>query len=337
VPAIAIRSDFGRLREIKTEHADSVGKQLILNLRIAMEPTQNVKRGSNTTELPISLLPSSAVARLPELPGNRVPPPAEAPTQGAEQAKKNERERNGVRPRQILRFHKSERMLHWSIAIPFVVCFASAVALVIFYNPHPNRAFRYVFAWTHRISGACLMALPVLALWRHRSDYKVHLENVKEGWIWALDDVKWLMLMGAAAISSKVSLPPQGKFNAAEKLNFMMVMTFSPLFVATGLMIWAFKVAFLSWVLHVGLAAMAAPLILGHIFMATINPASRVGLSGMLTGYVDRHWAEHHYTRWYRQKFENPSEARKPAAKQQAEHRPVQRRPVFVNRPSEAN
>ena len=29
------------------------------------------------------------------------------------------------------RFHKSERMIHWSIAIPFMVCFASALVLVL--------------------------------------------------------------------------------------------------------------------------------------------------------------------------------------------------------------
>jgi hypothetical protein len=36
---------------------------------------------------------------------------------------------------EIMRFHKSERLLHWSIAIPFMICYATAVILIALYNP----------------------------------------------------------------------------------------------------------------------------------------------------------------------------------------------------------
>jgi cytochrome b subunit of formate dehydrogenase len=78
-----------------------------------------------------------------------------------------------------------------------------------------------------------------------------------------------------------------------------------PLYVLTGLLMWFFPLAILSWLLHFLMAAMAVPLISGHLFMAVINPASRVGLSGMTTGWVDRHWAKHHYRRWYREHHEH--------------------------------
>jgi formate dehydrogenase subunit gamma len=217
--------------------------------------------------------------------------------------------RKNVEAPRILRFRKSERMLHWSIAIPFLVCFVSALVLMIFYNPHPQRAYRLVFSLLHRISGACLVFFPALTALRNRNDHRIHLYNIKQAFGWVADDVKWLFLMGAAAVSSKVTLPEQGKFNAAEKLNFMMVLCTYPLFIATGIILWGLGIPLAAWMLHVGMAAMAAPLVLGHIFMATINPGSRVGLSGMLTGYVDRHWAKHHYTRWYREQFE-PGHAR---------------------------
>ncbi len=229
-------------------------------------------------------------------------------------------------PTLILRFHKSERMLHWSIAVPFMVCFATAVVLVAVYNLHPQRPYRIIFATIHRISGVCLILFPLLTALRHHRDHKIHLYNIKQAWIWAVDDIKWLMLMGLAAINSKISLPDQGKFNAAEKLNFMMVMSTYPLFIVTGLLIWILRVAFWSWIVHMGMAAMAAPLMFGHIFMATTNPSTRVGLSGMITGYVDRHWAQHHYTRWYREHFEKP--ARK-------EPRPMLRPRPLVQRPRE--
>lgn len=204
----------------------------------------------------------------------------------------------------ILRFQRSERLLHWSLAIPFVICVTTAAVLIVFYNLHPHRAFRGVFAWTHRISGACLLLFPLLTAIAHRRDHPLHWRNVREAWTWTLDDVKWLVLMGLAAISGKDDLPEQGKFNAAEKLNFMTLTVGYPIFIVTGLILWATKIAFLSWLIHIGMAAIATPLILGHIYMALINPSTRVGLDGMFSGYVDRAWARHHYALWYREHFE---------------------------------
>ena len=110
--------------------------------------------------------------------------------------------------------------------------------------------------------------------------------------------------MGPAAVSSRVTLPDQGKFNAAQKMNFMMVMSTWPLFIVTGLTVWLADVPILAWLAHFSLALIAAPLIGGHIYMATINPATRKGLKGMFTGLVDREWAKHHHRRWYLENFE---------------------------------
>ncbi len=208
-------------------------------------------------------------------------------------------------PRLILRFQKSERLLHWSIAVPFMVCYSTALILVLFYNPHPQRAFRAAFSWAHRISGVCLIVFPLLTAVRNRDDFRLHLDNIKQTWSWAFGDFKWLVFAGAAAVCKRISLPEQGKFNAAEKLNFMMVMCTYPLFILTGLLVWTKGFGMIeSWLIHFALAALATPLMLGHIFMATINPDTRVGIGGMLSGYVDRQWAKHHYRRWYRENFE---------------------------------
>jgi formate dehydrogenase subunit gamma len=208
----------------------------------------------------------------------------------------------------ILRFHRSERWVHWSIAIPFMVCYATAVILFAFYYANPDRPYRDVFSWIHRISGLCLFVFPTLVLVRNLRDFRIHLDNVRQAWVWTLSDIKWLFMMGLAAVSSRFELPEQGKFNAAEKLNFMMVMGTWPLYIVTGVLIWMPGVAFVAWVLHVAMAVAATPLMFGHIFMATINPDTRVGLPGMISGSVDRSWAKHHYRRWYREQFERGSE-----------------------------
>lgn len=205
----------------------------------------------------------------------------------------------------ILRFRKSERHVHWAIAIPFMVCFASALILVFFYNPNPLRPYREVFSWIHRISGISLITIPFLAMFKSRHDHKIYFYNIRQAWVWTLEDVKWIVLKGLSMISRKIKLPDQGKFNAAEKINFMMLMSTYPLYILTGLVIWLTDGALLSWLIHFGMALMATPLLLGHLYMATIHPDTRTGLSGMTSGFVDRHWAEHHYPLWYREHYEN--------------------------------
>lgn len=200
---------------------------------------------------------------------------------------------------EVLRFQAAERHLHWAIAIPFKVCYLTALILIVVYNPQPHRPLRDVFSWIHRLSGLCLAVLPPLAIAWHRRDYRIHLHNVRTAWSWSLDDVKWLALMIPAALISSVSLPRQGKFNAAEKINFMVLTATYPGYVVTGLLIWFVGPPYLSWLAHFALALVATPLILGHIFMATINPDTRVGLTGMISGKVDREWARHHYAHWY--------------------------------------
>jgi formate dehydrogenase subunit gamma len=189
--------------------------------------------------------------------------------------------------------------MHWATAVPFMVCLATAVVLVFVYNPNPTRPYRALFSWIHRLSGLCLAVLPPLTMIRHRADFSLSWRNIREAWSWTKADVKWLLLMGPSTLNPRISLPHQGKFNAAEKLNFMMLTATWPMYVVTGVLIWLPGVAFLSWLVHFSMAAAAVPLILGHIFMATVNPDTRAGLSGMISGFVDRKWARHHYRRWY--------------------------------------
>jgi formate dehydrogenase subunit gamma len=206
-------------------------------------------------------------------------------------------------PDEILRFRVCERHLHWAIAIPFKVCYLTALILVLVYNPSPGRPFRDVFAWIHRLSGVSLATLPALTLLIHRREFRTHLRNVREAWSWKFDDLKWLLLIGPATVSKEVALPDQGKFNAAEKINFIVVMSTYPLYIATGLAIWFLRPAYVSWMVHFSMAAAATPLVLGHIFMATVNPDTRVGLKGMISGWVSREWAQHHYRHWYDEHF----------------------------------
>jgi len=184
-----------------------------------------------------------------------------------------------------------------------MTCYLTALVLVAVYNPRSDRPLRALFSWTHRLSGVCLFLLPLWTVLRHRHDLALHFRNVHTVWRWRLEDVKWLFLMGLSMFNKRVELPHQGKFNARREAELHVLTASYPLYIVTGFLIWLPGVAFASWILHLSLAAMATPLILGHVFMATVNPNTRVGLQGMITGYVNRHWAQHHYHHWYGEHF----------------------------------
>ncbi len=245
---------------------------------------------------------------------NTTPDPNDAPTTASD-CSRPLRAKTEAPSSTILRFTKSEIRLHWAIAAPFVLCYASALILFVFYYNVPQRPFQSTFSWIHRLSGICLIVLPPLVVMTSRRNWNLFCEDFKQGWIWALHDVKWLLLSGLAAVSSKVSLPEQGKFNAGEKLNFMMVTTTYPVLVVTGVMIWLPGVSYYAWLIHFLMALVATPFMVGHIFMSTINPSTRKGLPGMIVGRVDREWAKHHYALWYREVFggEESSENREEA------------------------
>jgi len=205
---------------------------------------------------------------------------------------------------QIPRFRRSERSLHWAIAIPFLVCLVSGVAASLFFNRlHSGIVTHALLLWVHRGSGILLLLLPSWVAWRHRRDLSLYLYNVKRAWSWTSDDLKWLALIGLASLSKKIALPEQHKFNAGEKINFMTLMLTYPVLVVTGLALLMPGTQFLSFIVHIGVAVLAAPLIVGHLFMAVVNPDTRIGLSGMFSGKVDREWAKHHYAKWYRENF----------------------------------
>ena len=207
----------------------------------------------------------------------------------------------------ILRFHVSEKMLHWAVAVPYMICAATGLTLLAFFDLRSAGTSRDVLSWIHRIGGLGLIILPALSVLKNRRDYRLHLKNVKHACTWTMNDFKWVLLAGPAALSRKIKLPDQHKFNAAEKVNFVVGLCTYPLFILTGVLLWLPGTNFLAWIIHVGITLLAVPLICGHIYMALINPSTRPGLSGMFSGYVDREWAKHHYHTWYQENHESLS------------------------------
>jgi formate dehydrogenase subunit gamma len=96
---------------------------------------------------------------------------------------------------------------------------------------------------------------------------------------------------------------PQGRFNAGQKVNAALTAAFTLLFLVSGLLLWfgerdtRFRFAS-TVILHDGLMFAALVLLVGHLYLALIHPATRHALRGMTRGSVSEEWARAHHPRW---------------------------------------
>lgn len=194
-------------------------------------------------------------------------------------------------PARVLRFTASERAFHWLVAVAFFVMLITGVLMG---NP---RSFHNVVYTVHVASaGVLVVGLAVIVLHGNRRALSRTRRELS-----TLDALHrdWLAHVPAAVFKHSPETPA-GRFNAGQKVNFMLVTAlFAALFVSgIGLIITGshqvnpvFKPA------HVVAALTAVVLVVGHLYMALINPSTRPALRGMISDTVDADWVRRNHTR----------------------------------------
>jgi formate dehydrogenase subunit gamma len=192
--------------------------------------------------------------------------------------------------RYVSRFSRTERVLHWVNALGFFTLLASGLVL---YLPSLSIlvARRPLVKDIHFWSGIgwiCALAA-VLTLGNRRR----LRETARELDLFDGDDLRFLS--GRRA--------PQGRFNAGQKVNAALTAAFTLLFFVSGLLLWLgerdtrFRFAS-TVVLHDGLMYVSLMLLLGHLYLALIHPATRHALRGITVGTVSEEWAARHHAKW---------------------------------------
>jgi formate dehydrogenase subunit gamma len=189
------------------------------------------------------------------------------------------------------RFSRTERVLHWVNAVLFFFLLATGLVL---YLPSLSVAIgrRTLVQEVHFWSGvAWVPALLAIVL---VGDRRAILRTAREVDRFDRDDLRWLAGRKPA---------PQGRLNAGQKLNAALTAAFTLLFLVSGLLLW-FGERNTSWrfastvVLHDGLMYVSLALLLGHLYLAVINPTTRHALRGITAGSVDEEWAAVHHAKW---------------------------------------
>lgn len=194
-----------------------------------------------------------------------------------------------MRPGYVKRFSPVERLLHWVNAIGFFFLLGTGLIL---YLPRLSMLVsrRQMIQSIHFWGGvAWLAALAGVVLLGGRR----LLATARELDSFDRDDFRWLR--GRPA--------PQGRFNAGQKINAVLTAAFAVLFGVSGLLLWFgeqnTRLRFASTViLHDGLMYVSLALLVGHLYLALIHPATRHALRGMTLGTVNSEWASRHHAKW---------------------------------------
>ena len=192
--------------------------------------------------------------------------------------------------RMIARFGPTERALHWVLASGFLAMLATGLIL---YLPVLSEAIarRNLVKNVHLFSAiawALALALVILLGDRRRlaEDWRA-VETIDA------DDRRWL----------RGRRVPQGKFNAGQKLNTLLTAAFAVLFVVSGFFLWLGERdhRFLfdgTGTVHETVTLASVALLLGHLYLAVVHPATRHALRGMTLGEVREDWAREHHGKW---------------------------------------
>jgi formate dehydrogenase subunit gamma len=184
----------------------------------------------------------------------------------------------------------SERAVHWLTALAFFSLLISGLVV-----GRRGTFHNVMYAWHLASAGLLLAGVVLILVMGNRRVLRGTWRELR-----SLDeqDREWLGAIPARLLSGAPE-PPAARFNAGQKLNFLLVSLMLAVLFGTGvdtiiqgthhnLIFGGHKLA----------TIVLCVLVAGHLYMALLNPATRPALEGMLAGDVDREWAEHHYPRW---------------------------------------
>jgi len=175
------------------------------------------------------------------------------------------------------RFSRTERTLHWVNAVCFFFLLATGLTLYL-----PSLAVavgrRPLIKDMHFWGGISWVSLLVLVV--------------------LLGDRRGLL-----RTARELERLDTGRLNVGQKVNAILMASFTVLFFVSGILLWLgerdtrFRFAS-TVVLHDGLMFVALALLVGHLYLALIHPATRHSLRGMTLGEVREDWARVHYPQW---------------------------------------
>lgn len=200
-----------------------------------------------------------------------------------------------VRRGELLRHPVLTRILHWSVAISFVLSLLSGFAI---YSP-------WLYRWLTPLFGGGSMTR-LLHPWFglvFNIVFFFQFLNWFAPMKWTKADGRWIRRVRAYALNrDKLEPADTGFFNGGQKIYFWAIVVSAILFLITGIPLW-FDDAVPRWLVAVSYVVhdIAALVMLGgfilHLYEGT---AAQPGtFRSMTDGTVTKEWARTHHPAWY--------------------------------------
>jgi formate dehydrogenase subunit gamma len=198
----------------------------------------------------------------------------------------------------VTRFSVTERTLHWLLAGTFLVMMATGLIL---YLPAFAQLAANRMMWKSIHIGAAIVFWGglIALLPGNTRELRTTARQIDR---FDGDDGRWLRWV----VSHRDVEPPQGRFNAGQKLNTAIVAGLMVVFTVSGTLMYlqetdaSFR-GTSAIMAHDWATWIAVPLVIGHLYMAMVNPTTRHSMRGIVLGTVRRDWAKRHHPKWERE------------------------------------
>jgi len=203
--------------------------------------------------------------------------------------------------REVEKYRKPTRILHWIHAGAFVLLFLTGLVLFI-----PQLGVIAQDSWTrviHRIAAVIFVIAPFIYI---PMNWKATKRGIKDAFSWGADDIGWLQAAPRYYfLGDEQGMPPQGHMNTGQKMWWFIVIVFGVIFVITGAVMWFAKTtapaAVLQWMVFVHDIAfiVTGAMLLLHIYLGVIHPLMTESWRTMVGGKMSVEYAKKHHTKWY--------------------------------------
>jgi formate dehydrogenase gamma subunit len=216
--------------------------------------------------------------------------------------------------RQIKKHHVAIILLHWFNAIVWLLELSTGVALISspYFRVAPNWYLQIVQGifgtranMLHfHIALGLLWAIVFLAYGTFGFQTYLRKEILQKEIAIDRDDVRWLLVrVGNMIRGTKDELPPQGVYNAGQKLFAILVYMMIPLVMISGIIMsfHLISTTVVAWavVIHFFAVGMVVSGLLIHVYMGAVFPEEKPAFFSMITGTVNELFAYRHHHKWW--------------------------------------
>ena len=202
----------------------------------------------------------------------------------------------------LRRFVVAERLSHWLYALFFLGALVSGLLMWAPSTREWMAGARHTVTLYHGYAGAAMIILPLLLLFL--LDRRRLFHDLREVDKWNGQDRRWFWLALRGYTIRGREMPPQGRFNAGQKVNVVLVAVMAVGFAATGgilmhkqdMPVWLVSRAL--W-LHDFLVIVAVAIFIGHLAHVLLTTHGRTYLAGMIRGWIPEDLAREKHHRWW--------------------------------------